>query len=198
MERFGTHVNRMGPVARNRPDLGRCHLWTGGKNRGYGVFWAEGTSHRAHVWIYKKTGGTVPAGLTLDHFACDRAACVNPAHVRPVTHRENVLRSGNRAATNAEKVKCPDGHDYDVANTRVNNQGSRECKECKRKHQRQMRQAERNIKRGYVPVALGSAVCPAGHDLTAKDASYIYHGQLACLICTAPKGRGGRPRQEAA
>lgn len=190
LDRFYSFVNKMGPIAKNRPDLGRCHLWTGGKNRGYGVFWAEGTTHRAHVWIFKKKGGVIPPGKELDHFACDRVACVNECHVRPETHRVNALRSGNGPALNAAKTKCPDGHDYDEANTRVNRQGSRECKECKRKHQRLMRQAERALKRdGYVPLTEGSTGCPAGHDLTAKDASYTYHGQLVCLVCAAPKGR---------
>jgi hypothetical protein len=192
LDRFYAFVNKMGPVAKNNPELGRCHLWTGGKNRGYGVFWAEGTTHRAHVWIYKKMGGVVPADRPhLDHFACDREDCVNTGHARPVTAREDALRSGNGAAVNAAKVKCADGHDYDEANTRVNRQGSRECKKCKRKHQRQMRQAERALGRGYAPLPEGSTICPEGHDLTAKDASYTYHGQLVCLICTAPKGKGG-------
>lgn len=201
LDRFYALVNKMGPVARNNPELGRCHLWTGGKNRGYGVFWAEGTTHRAHVWLYKHKGGVVPADRPhLDHFACDRVDCVNTDHVRPVGERESALRSNNGAAVNAAKETCPEGHDYDESNTRINAAGSRECLKCKRKQQRLMRQAERAIKRdGYVPLSEGSTVCPEGHDLTAKDASRTYHGQLVCLICTEPKGRwpgskgGGRP-----
>jgi hypothetical protein len=192
LERFYTHVNKMGPVAKNNPELGRCHIWKDGKTRGYGIFWAEGTSHRAHVWIYKKTVAPVPDGLDLDHFACDRTECVNVAHERPATQRENILRSGGGAAINAAKMKCPKGHDLDESNTRINAKGARECLTCKRTQQRQMRQAERALKAGYVPLPPESTICPAEHDLTAEDAAYTYHGQLVCLICTAPKGKGGR------
>lgn len=194
LERFYTHVNRMGPVARNRPDLGRCHLWKDGKDpKGYGIFWAEGTTHRAHIWIYKKKVGQVPPGKELDHFACDRTGCVNELHVQPATHWENVLRSGGNGALNAQKLKCPAGHDYDEANTRINAKGARECLTCKRDQQRCMKQAKRAIERGYVPLEPGSMVCPAGHDL-AGNGSYTYHGQLVCMTCTAPTGKGGSPR----
>jgi hypothetical protein len=198
LDRFYSFVNRLGPLARNRPDLGRCHIWTGGKNRGYGVFWAGGTSHRAHVWIYKLKVGPIPAGKELDHFACDRTDCVNERHVVATSHWQNALRSNGAPALNAAKMKCPAGHDYDEANTRVNSAGSRECLICKRAKQRRMKQAMRAIERGYVPLATGSAVCPAGHDLAAEDVSYTYHGQVVCLTCTAPAGKGGRPRRAAA
>lgn len=193
LERFYSFVNKMGPLARNNPELGRCHIWTGGKTRGYGIFWAEGTSHRAHVWIYKQTGHTIPEGKELDHFACDRTECVNDLHVRPDTHWRNIIRSRGAAALNAAKMKCPKGHDLDETNTRINSQGSRECLICKRDQQRRMKQAKRAIERGYVPLEPGSAECPEGHDL-AGDGSYLYHGQLVCMICTAPAGKGGGPR----
>lgn len=193
LERFYTHVNKMGPVARNRPDLGRCHLWKDGKCRGYGVFWAEGTTQRAHVWIYKKIVGPIPPDMPLDHFACDRTACVNYLHVRPETHQVNVLRSGAVGAKNAAKVKCPAGHDFDEPNTRINPAGARECLTCKRGQQRRMKQAMRAIRRGYLPLPPGSTACPLGHDLSGAG-SYTYCGQLACMACTAPKGKGGGPR----
>ena len=194
LERFYSFVNKYGPVAKNNPELGHCHIWGGGTTKGYAIFWAEGTSHRAHVWIYKKVGRTIPDGLTLDHFACDVTLCVNPDHVRPATHAENILRSQGRAALNSLKMKCPKGHPYG----RLNSAGSRECLTCKRTQQRQMRQSERALKRGYRPLPPGSVTCPAGHDLAIEDGSYTYHGQLVCLTCTAPTGRGGRPRWEAA
>lgn len=192
LERFYTHVNRMGPVAKNRPDLGRCHLWTDGKTKGYGIFWAEGTSHRAHVWIYKQKVGPIPPDKELDHFACDRTDCVNELHVAPTSHWHNALRSNGACAQNAAKVKCPAGHDLDEANTRINAQGARECLECKRKQQRHMRRAQRALERGYTPLPEGTTVCPLGHDLTAEDASHVYHGQLVCLLCNVPTQRGGR------
>lgn len=198
-ERFFSFVNKMGPIAHNRPDLGRCWIWRGGKDPGgYGIFWADGTSHRAHVWSFKTFAAPVPDGLELDHFACDREDCVNWQHVQPETHWINVLRSGNRAALNALKEKCPAGHNFDEANTRINKQGARECKICKRKQQRELKQAQRAIERGYVPLPEGAAMCLDGHELTEETARVFKDGATVCLICTAPKGTGRWPREAAA
>jgi hypothetical protein len=198
LERFYSYVNKMGPVARNRPDLGRCHVWTGGATRGYGIFWAEGTSHRAHVFIYKKTVGPVPGGLTLDHFACDRTNCVNPAHVRPVTHRENNLRSGNWAASNAEKMKCPRGHDYDEANTRVNKDGARECIPCRRKQNRERKREARAAKSGYRPIHPGDTRCPRDHELTPETLYAYRTGTLLCRTCISEKAQAAQEAKRAA
>lgn len=193
LDRFYSFVSKDGPVAKNRPDLGRCHLWTGGTDpKGYGIFWADGTSHRAHIWIYKLKVGPVPPGKDLDHFACDTPGCVNELHTRPAPPRENVLRSSGPASLNAAKDRCDEGHVYTEETARVNAQGARECLICKRKAQQQLRQAQRALERGYVPLRPGSITCPVGHDLTAKDASRVYHGHLVCLVCTAPTGKGGR------
>lgn len=144
MERFYTHVNKTGPVARNRPDLGRCHLWTDGTDqKGYGIFWADGTSHRAHIWIYKQSGGVIPDGYTIDHFACDRPACVNRDHLLAGTHQVNVLRSAGPAAINAAKTHCGVcGMLYSEENTLFSG-GRRYCLNCKRKREREAIAAKR-------------------------------------------------------
>ena len=150
LDRFFGLVNKMGPVARNDPSLGRCWVWTGGSSCGtgnsspYGVFWANGTSHRAHVFSYKTFVGPIPDGLDLDHFACDRTLCVNPDHLRPATKRVNILRSTGPAAINAEKTHCPQGHAYDEQNTRINSQGRRVCIICARKRDRETKKAKRD------------------------------------------------------
>ena len=69
-----------------------CWLWLGATtDNGYGSFWADGRSHRAHRFAYAQFVGPIPSGLTLDHL-CRNRICVNPKHLEPVTDRENILR----------------------------------------------------------------------------------------------------------
>ena len=75
-----------------------CWLWTGTTNRGYGYFkigipkmpktLKTLTTHRLAYMLWK---GPIPEGVDLDHL-CRLHGCVNPDHLDPVTHRENVVR----------------------------------------------------------------------------------------------------------
>ncbi|MEU8186009.1 HNH endonuclease signature motif containing protein [Micromonospora carbonacea] len=122
-------------------DVEACWIWTGSKNHaGYGSF-SIGRARRvgAHRWAYENLVGAVPAGLDLDHL-CRVRACVNPAHLEPVTRREN-LRRGVRTEHMAMRTHCPQGHPYDEANT--GRTGTvRWCRACKRDRNRQRRQAQ--------------------------------------------------------
>jgi len=79
----------------------------------------------AHRWLYEQLHGAVPAGLELDHL-CRDGRCVNPQHLEPVTHRENLLRGHGVAATNNRKSACPKGHAYSHRDGR----GRRVCRAC--------------------------------------------------------------------
>jgi hypothetical protein len=63
--------------------------------RGYGRF---GGAVVAHRWVYERFIGKVPDGLELDHL-CRNTSCVNPAHLEPVTHAENMRRSVHQKVT---------------------------------------------------------------------------------------------------
>jgi hypothetical protein len=114
-----------------------CWLWQGTINRrtGYGV---HGKSP-AHRVIYELLVGPIPVGLELDH-TCKVRACVNPVHLEPVTGRENNARSASPSALNAAKTHCKWGHEFTPENTRIERDGSRVCRTCKRERQR-MRKA---------------------------------------------------------
>jgi len=74
------------------PDASGCWLWSGARNRaGYGVIGINLASKLAHRISYEAFVGPVPEGLELDHL-CKTKACVNPAHLEPVTRAENVKR----------------------------------------------------------------------------------------------------------
>lgn len=80
-----------------------CWLWTGhtsGTNSVYGDFRVGTRSTdprvKAHRYAYELLVGPIPDGLELDHVrerGCTSTLCVNPAHLEPVTHKENSRRA---------------------------------------------------------------------------------------------------------
>lgn len=93
-----------------------CWHWTASRSAQYGYIWWEGRGWRAHKLAYLILVGPIPEGLELDHL-CTNPLCVNPDHLEPVTHRENVLRSNNMAGRNARKTHCKWGHEFTQENT---------------------------------------------------------------------------------
>lgn len=83
-ERFWSKVDRDGG-----PDC--CWPWLAARANGYGKFYVDGRMVRAHRFAYELLVGPIPEGLVLDHL-CAVTFCVNPAHLEPVTQRENARR----------------------------------------------------------------------------------------------------------
>jgi hypothetical protein len=83
VERFWSSVDKSGD----------CWEWTGHKDKkGYGSFrfMLDGKKSRAkaHRYAYELEVGPIPKGLEIDH-RCHNHSCVNPAHLRPVTTKQN-------------------------------------------------------------------------------------------------------------
>lgn len=113
-----------------------CWLWTASLDRkGYGQFrFPDGRTGRAHRYAYESFVGPIPTGLEIDHL-CRVRSCVNPTHLEPVTHLENIRRGKtgiNLAAANLAKTHCPQGHPYSGTNLYVRPNGYRKCRECHR------------------------------------------------------------------
>lgn len=121
-ERFEAKVQRG-----DTPDA--CWLWTAFLPAcGYGRFYVNGKLHLAHRISYEMFVGPIPEGLCLDHL-CRVRNCVNPRHLEPVTHQENVRR-GEAGLNYASKTECPKGHPYSGKNLVVLKNGQRRCKAC--------------------------------------------------------------------
>lgn len=113
--------------------VGRSGCWEWKMARdplGYGRVRVAGRTMLAHRAVFEMLVGPVPSGRELDHL-CRKPACVNPDHLEPVTHRENLRRSAAGWNTRA-RTHCPQGHPYDVENTLINSAGSRVCAACRR------------------------------------------------------------------
>lgn len=121
-----------------------CWLWCGAvDHNGYGTFKVGPKTAIAHRFAYEMERGPIPADMHLDHL-CSTRACVNPDHLEPVTHLENVRRTWDRGRGHngrAQWTHCINGHPFSEENT-FNNGRSRQCRQCKRERDR-ARYAER-------------------------------------------------------
>ena len=119
-----------------------CWLWMANQHpRGYGLFWLNGRMGWAHRAAYELHVGPIPKGAELDH-KCRVHECVNPRHLEPVTHAENMRRSH---PNNSAKTHCAHGHLFDENNTYViertrggRTSTERHCRECHRASRRKV------------------------------------------------------------
>jgi hypothetical protein len=66
-----------------------CWNWTGAKSDvGYGQIRISGKIVGAHRFSWEQFSGQALGALMIDH-RCHNRACVNPAHLRVATHKQN-------------------------------------------------------------------------------------------------------------
>lgn len=123
-----------------------CWLWTAYKNKcGYGCFRGEDSKHiggykgrLAHRWAYEHFVEKIKNGFEIDHI-CKNVGCVNPEHLRQVTHDRNMEA---RIGTRVRKAYCKNGHSYTAENVyirvRGNGRSYRVCRLCKRLNEKRL------------------------------------------------------------
>jgi hypothetical protein len=168
-----------------------CWLWAstiskGGGSGGYAMFWYEGRPRLAHRWIYERMYGVVAKELTLDHL-CRVRHCVNPAHLEPVTHRENVLRGKSFAAVNARKTHCVHGHAYTPANTVKIGKRGRWCRVCRNQQSRDSKRIARGGLRGHRNSQ--KTHCAYGHAFGGENLIIEKNGSRRCRTCKNARRR---------
>jgi len=122
------------------PETG-CLIWPlpGNANRHKKISLPGRRQDYIHRIAWELANGPIPDGLVIDHVwdrGCRWRNCANVAHLEPVTDRVNILRGIGPPAVNSRKTRCPAGHPYTRANTRVDRHGKRHCRECNREQSR--------------------------------------------------------------
>lgn len=122
------------------PECG-CWIWTGAQfSNGYANMKVKNSRKNClvHRVLYELVVGPIPSGLDIDHL-CRVRCCVNPAHLEPVTRRENLRRAGiiDRLIAQGkswfENPQCKSGHQMTKENTYIYPNGRhRACRICMR------------------------------------------------------------------
>lgn len=87
-----------------------CWLWVANINSRYPRFWDGDQVVKGHRWSYEHFIGPIRDGLQIDHLCCQKL-CVNPAHLEPVTCRENVQRGfKSRMPDWSPRLRLPSSH----------------------------------------------------------------------------------------
>lgn len=110
---------------------GPCWEWAGCHVDGYGKVSTGGRTWRIHRLVWTLLVGPVPDNLVLDHL-CRNRGCCNPDHLEPVEQRQNLLRAPTVTAMWAARTHCESGHEYTPKNTRIEPDGARRCRTCRR------------------------------------------------------------------
>lgn len=107
-----------------------CWSYKGTPNRcGYSRAKIGGKEVLVHRLAYEHYVGLIPEGLEIDHL-CRNRWCCNPAHLEPVSGKENKLRGETLNAGNARKTHCPRGHPYSGSNLRIKVGKKKTCRVC--------------------------------------------------------------------
>ena len=116
------HLHRL-----NFEPMSGCWIWAGSMTRkGYGTVRVGTISTTAHRAFWLASGRELIPGLVLDHL-CRNRSCVNPDHLRQVTHQVNILEGKSPTAQLSRSNVCKKGHS--LPQPRQDGK-KRRCREC--------------------------------------------------------------------
>lgn len=110
----------------------KCWIWIGATTtNGYGNVRVNKIGYRTHRLMYMWLVDPIPNGKgknipVLDHI-CNNRLCCNPAHLRLISDKENILKGNGATARKARQTHCKNGH---LLPNPI--RGHRRCKICHR------------------------------------------------------------------
>lgn len=177
-----------------------CWDWMAARlPQGYGLFKVGGKMVRAHRMAWQLFHGPIPEGLTLDHL-CGRPCCVCPAHLEPVTMKENLRRGNGIPARNARKTHCKYGHEFSAENTIIK-AGHRQCRLCLVRRAKEYSKDPQRLAKQRLRRRMAAALrppkpprpqpthCLHGHEFTPENTRVEQSGKRNCRICTSERGK---------
>lgn len=172
-----------------------CMIWTWARAQGYGKVNHADKNHHVHRISYVKCRGAIPETLVLDHL-CRNRACYCPAHLEPVTTKENLARGivqevilANTMKRRREKTTCLHGHAMTPENTKTSKEGRPDCRECDRnkiKRANRHKSIRRALARGDAAPKIKNELkthCKHGHEFTAENTILNKYGHRGCRQC---------------
>src|SRR5712691_9255630 len=115
-----------------RDEESGCLLYTGALDKdGYPRISLQGKKRMGSDAVYEMVYGAIPEGQEVDHI-CYVRHCLEPTHLRALTHRENVLHSKTNDEKRHRRLKqfldaYPQVHGFPVLLTLPELQGLWEC-----------------------------------------------------------------------
>lgn len=182
-----------GPADQCWAGLGTDH------GNGYRTARVDGKPQFVHRLSYEYHVGPIPDGMVIDHTChnlddgcpggdeCQHRQCWNPAHLEPVSNRENILRGRSPSAENARLVACS------ICGGEFRPEGEgRRCGTCKQRRRT-------DTKRKGIGRPAERTRCPAGHLYDAENTYFALRSDgtvrnRQCKRCSRDKARERRAK----